>query len=312
LVIGETKGKIGFQTLQCLCAQYSSLVTPVVGTSRLQKDEAVAKITELSEEYNLLVKDVDLVSSESILKSLDQVLFTISVAPSLTVSIALHSLCSQNTKTVFLVTPFGLPDGVDLTREAIKTCLESPHIKHLVILSMLCPSSIPSPSPPLTTTAEGTGPVDTPTQQTPYFGEQYQKLEKYFHESCEAAGMPHTIIRIPPISFTTEPTPFLANVMETLEREELYQSLFLSSSLKQKYPFVTLEDLGRGIARILTSTLSSSASSSSSLQSNPGKVYDLYESLSCDEEVLSLISKLWSDVVSYQPMVCPHPDCLPL
>jgi hypothetical protein len=150
---------------------------------------------------------------------------------------------------------------------------------------MLCPSTS-QPDPEI---VEG--------QQRLSFSQQYINLEKYFQESCEEVKMSHTIIRIPPLLYTTVPSPYLTHVMESLETEQLYQSFFLSSSLKQKYPFVTLDDLGRGIATILSSTVSQQSSQPS------GSVYNLYEDLYCDEEVLPLISQLWNDVISYQPTV---------
>lgn len=71
LILGAS-GKIGSLTLQYLCKQYSSELTPVAGIRNIRSSEAL-KLGELSTNYNLLIKEVDITIPESILNAIDQV-----------------------------------------------------------------------------------------------------------------------------------------------------------------------------------------------------------------------------------------------
>jgi hypothetical protein len=198
-----------------------------------------------------------------------------------------------------LLIPPASEDGIDLTVAAIKTCLQSPHVKHLLLLSRICCSPAP---------ASASVPPNTETPP-PFLQDQFQRLETHFQERCEEAARAHTVIRIPLLCHPAEPSRLPASalsskILSLLESQRLYSSLFLSATLTQKHPFVTLEDLGRGIAQLVTSA---SASTSSSEAKPMKERYLLYSSLESDAEVLSLIAQLWGDGISYQPVLFPPP-----
>jgi hypothetical protein len=87
LVIGAANDKIGLKTLEYLCDQSLSLITPVVGLKNpLENDETISALCEGS---NLLVKEVDFSSSESILKSIEQVPLSLFLSLCLSVSLSL-------------------------------------------------------------------------------------------------------------------------------------------------------------------------------------------------------------------------------
>jgi hypothetical protein len=160
-------------------------------------------------------------------------------------------------------------------------------------------------------------PIPSDLEAIPFLQQQYQRLEAHFQERCAAAERAHSIIRIPLLSLpalveTTSPSPLPSRILSLLESQKRYSSLFLSATLTQKLPFATLEDLGRGITQLVSAastsavTVSDSVSNSSAHGAGAAEpmkgCYHLYSSLSSDADVLSILSQLWSEEISYQPV----------
>lgn len=173
-----------------------------------------------------------------------------------------------------MIPPESTQDPIDLTIAAIKACLESSHVKHLLLLSRICCSTS---EPPL-----------------PFLHGEYQRLESLFQELCEEAMRAHTIIRIPLLCHSANPS-----YLSFFKSQKLYSSLFLSATLTQKHPFVTLEDLGRAIAQLV----SFASASSSVVGKSMKRCYHLYSSLESDETVIPLMSEIWQDEIAFQPVL---------
>lgn len=171
-----------------------------------------------------------------------------------------------------IVTPLSTNQGVDFVMSAIDTCLLSSYVKHIAIVSMICTLDLSSKSNELTS-----------------LGKYFQKLEDYLIEKCHSE-ITYTILRIPPIYYC-HTSLFASKFVDLLDSKNIYLSLLLASNLKFKHYFTTLEDITKAIAWILTHH-----------RKEKSRTYNLYSIKICDEEILPIISEVWNQTLSYQPV----------
>lgn len=171
-----------------------------------------------------------------------------------------------------IITPLSTDQGVNFTMSAIDTCLQSSYVQNITVVSMICTLDVSTTSNELTS-----------------LGKYFQKLENYLIEKCHSE-ITYTILRIPPVYYC-DTSFFASKFIELLDTKNVYLSLLLASNMKYKHYFTTLDDIAKGIAWILTHH-----------RKEKSRIYNLFSTKVCDEEVLPIISELWEQQLSYQPV----------